>query len=124
MTTFNLTTEQDTLTGGSGTDFFQGPGGGADILNGGAGNNFCFTESGQTGTINGGTGYDFLWLTGPTFNNEFDANLKVTGVEELIMDATNLFATVAQLKSFQKFDINNSSDEFHFFLQGAGGSLD
>src|SRR5262249_50371424 len=29
-----------------------------------------------------------------------------------------------QLKGFQKFDINNSSDEFHFFLQGAGGSLD
>jgi len=123
MTTFNLTNVQDTFTGGTGTDIFQGPGGGADVLNGNAGNDFFFTQIGQTGSINGGAGYDFLYLTGPGFNNELDSSLTITGVEELIVDATNLFATAAQLKGFHKFDVNNSSDEFHFFLQGAGGAL-
>jgi Ca2+-binding RTX toxin-like protein len=41
----------------------------------------------------------------------------------LIIDAANLFTTAAQLSGFTKIGVNNSSDQFHIFLQGAGGSL-
>lgn len=123
MTNHTLTTNANTISAGNGTDFFSGPGGGIDILHGNGGSDFFSIETGQTGTINGGSGLDRIHMTGPGFNNEFDAGLTIIGVEELIMDATNLFATVAQVKGFTHIGINNSSDSFSLFLQGAGGTL-
>ena len=124
MTTFTLDANQNTISAGNGTDFFQGPGGGIDSLRGNGGNDFFNIQIGQTGLIDGGSGFDSIHMTGPGFNNEFDAGLTITGVEELIMDATNIFATAAQLKGFTHFGINNASDSFSVFLQGAGGTLD
>lgn len=124
MTTYTLDTNQNTINAGNGTDIFQGLGGGNDSLRGNGGNDLFNIEIGQTGLIDGGTGFDRIHMTGPGFNNEFTAGLNIVGVEELIMDATNLFATVAQLKGFTHFGVNNESDSFSMFLQGAGGTLD
>src|SRR5688572_14476960 len=66
MTTFTLTTLQNLFNGGSGTDVFQGPGGGADTLRGFAGNDFFNTQIGQSGLIDGGLGFDTLFLLGST----------------------------------------------------------
>lgn len=124
MTTFTIDANQNTISAGNGTDIFQGVGGGNDSLRGNGGNDLFNIEIGQTGLIDGGTGFDRIHMTGPGFNNEFTAGLNIVGVEELIMDATNLFATVAQLKGFTHFGVNNESDSFSMFLQGAGGTLD
>jgi Ca2+-binding RTX toxin-like protein len=123
MTTYTLTDKIDTISAGNGTDFFQGPGGGIDSLRGNGGSDFFSIQIGQTGLIDGGAGFDRIHLTGPGFNNEFDAGLKITGVEELIVDTTNIFTTVAQLKGFTHIGLNNESDSFSVFLQGAGGGL-
>ena len=123
MTTFALTTGINNISAGEGTDIFQGPAGGLDTLLGNGGNDLFNIQAGQMGRIDGGTGYDRIHMTGST-NNEFASNLTILGVDELIIDATNLFTTAAQLRGFTKIGVNNSSDQFHLFLQGAGGRLD
>ena len=123
MTTYNLTNQKDTFEGGSGNDTFKGPWGGNDILRGNGGNDNFAIESGQYGLINGGSGNDTIHLKGAGYT-QLDSALKIVGVEKLVVDASNLYATVDQLDSFKTFDINNNSDQFHFFLKGAGGKLD
>lgn len=123
MTTINIDANLNTISAGNGTDIFQGVGGGNDTLRGNGGNDLFNIQIGQTGLIDGGSGFDRIHLTGPGFNNEFDAGLTITGVEELIIDATNIFATVGQLKGFSHFGVNNDADQFSVFLQGAGGVL-
>ncbi|MDB5506574.1 MAG: hypothetical protein JWR75_1212 [Devosia sp.] len=124
MSYYTLTNTANTLTGLSGADFFSGAAGESDTLKGGAGNDTFDIQVGQYGSIDGGANYDRLHLTGPGFNNEFHSLLSISNIEELVMDAQNLFTTVTQLSGFSKFSINNNSEEFHFFLQGAGGTLD
>lgn len=123
MANFTLTAGANSISAGNGTDFFAGLGGGADSLFGNGGNDFFSFQTGQSGLVDGGTGYDRIHLTGPGFNNEFAAGLVIVGVEELIVDATNLFATVAQMRGFTHIGVNNASASFSLFLQGAGGTL-
>jgi Ca2+-binding RTX toxin-like protein len=123
MTTYTLDTNQNTINAGNGTDIFQGLGGGNDSLRGNGGNDMFDIQTGQTGLIDGGTGYDRIHMTGAGYTN-LDAGMNITGVEELIVDSTNLMATVAQLKGFTHFGVNNDADTFSMFLQGTGGTLD
>jgi Ca2+-binding RTX toxin-like protein len=123
MTTYTIDENQNTISAGNGTDFFQGLGGGNDSLRGNGGNDFFDIQNGQTGLIDGGTGYDRVHLNGAGYN-VLDAVLNITGVEELIVDSTNLMATVAQIKDVTHFGVNNEGESFYFFLQGAGGTLD
>jgi Ca2+-binding RTX toxin-like protein len=123
MTTYTIDANQNTISAGNGTDIFQGVGGGNDSLRGNGGNDLFNIQIGQTGLIDGGSGYDRIHLTGPGFNNELNAGLNIVGVEELIVDSTNLFASAAQLKNIIKFGVNNNADDFSIFLQGAGGTL-
>ena len=123
MTTYKLTTNKDTFSGGSGADTFSGPGGSNDVLRGNGGNDTFAFQKGQYGLDDGRTGQDRLHMVGDT-NNAFETNLKIVGIESLTVDSTGLYATVDQLDSFTKFDVNNNSKEFTFFLSGKGGTLD
>jgi Ca2+-binding RTX toxin-like protein len=123
MTTYTIDENQNTISAGNGTDIFQGLGGGDDSLRGNGGNDLFNIQNGQTGLIDGGSGYDRVHVQGAG-NNVLDAGLNITGVEELIVDSTNLMTTVAQIQGVTHFGVNNEGDSFYFFLQGAGGTLD
>ncbi|MDQ6432730.1 hypothetical protein RB623_01525 [Mesorhizobium sp. LHD-90] len=123
MTTYTIDGNQNTISAGNGTDIFHGTAGGIDSLRGNGGNDLFMIETGQTGLIDGGAGYDRVHLQGAG-NNVLDAGLNIVGVEEMIVDSTNLTATVAQLKDVTHFGVNNEGETFYFFLQGAGGTLD
>src|SRR5689334_9958604 len=105
MTVYTLTTEQDLINAGGTNDTFAGPGGGNDALRGYAGKDNFKIEEFQTGLIDGGTEHDRLYMIGQ-FNNEFDAGLNIARVEELVMESTNLYATVKQLAGFTKYTID------------------
>lgn len=122
MTTFTLTTGQNFFNGSAGTDVFQGPAGDNDELKGNKGNDFFNIQTGQTGLIDGGSGFDTLFMVGST-NNAFDLNLQILGVEQLIVEAPSLLATVAQLKDFTHIGVSNSFDNFELNLRGAGGTV-
>ncbi|MFI0845615.1 hypothetical protein [Mesorhizobium sp. IMUNJ 23232] len=123
MTTYTLDANQNTISAGNGTDIFFGTAGGNDSLRGNGGSDLFMIETGQTGLIDGGSGYDRVHLQGAGYN-VLDDGLTLVGVDEMIVDSTNLTASIAQLKDVTHFGVNNQGDSFYFFLQGAGGTLD
>ncbi|MEQ1951019.1 hypothetical protein [Mesorhizobium sp. CN2-181] len=123
MTTYTIDENQNTISAGNGTDIFQGTAGGNDSLRGNGGSDLFMIETGQTGLIDGGAGYDLVHLQGAGYN-VLDEGLTLVGVDEMIVDSTNLTASIAQLKDVTHFGVNNENDSFYFFLQGAGGTLD
>ncbi len=94
MTTYTIDENQNTISGGNGTDIFQGLGGGngGQPARGNGGNDLFNIENAQTGLIDGGAGHDRVHLQGAGYN-ALDAGLTMTGVEELIVDSTNLMTT-------------------------------
>lgn len=119
MAVYDLTLNDDVLTGTGGDDNFQGPAGGTDSLAGGAGNDtFDISESGQSqsGAINGGDGID-------TLKYGYLHSITVINVE--ILDSAQVSGRLLEIAAFDS--IVNSADPtgmIEMYGYGPVGSLD
>ena len=124
MTTYTLTAGNDAPGQTSGADIYDGfnnggQTGGTDTLNGGAGNDRFQIGDGSAGTITGGADTDTVQLYGTSLGTT-----TFTTVEVLDLAEAQVFASIAQLKSFSSIiDSNNINAQLSFYLSGAGGTI-
>ena len=131
MAIYRLTTADETRTGGSNADTFDGyktddgfgETGGTDMLSGGGGDDLFLLDSQYSlvsGLIDGGADTDTVRAYG------FDlGSLAFQNVEILSVESVEFGATIAQLNSFSGITTSLAGvSQIKFYLLGAGGTLD
>ena len=129
MARYQLTTDDDTISGTDGADTFDGYAaddglgatGGVDDLRGLGGDDLFLIQTDTvvtSGLIDGGDGNDTVSAYG------FDlGQLSFTDVETLSLEAAEFSATIAQLTSFETVT-SSTATTLTFYLTGAGGTID
>ncbi|MCW5733370.1 MAG: serine hydrolase [Enhydrobacter sp.] len=120
VTDFSLTLGADNLTGTAGRDDFAGPGGGMDSIFGLAGDDAFHIRANQIGSIDGGSGRDTIFA----IDDQLNAGLTLTAVEELNAALPSIRASVAQIAAFDTIVPSAGGPDFSVLLQSEGGRLD
>ena len=118
---FSAFTEAATINGLGGDDTITGSAF-ADVLNGGEGADEIRITTGNDVSINGGNGSDTLVITGTSFEDPFNNDSFITGIETINIDAQAGAGWFKVDDQSDGFTINVSTTDNGASIQGSSGA--